>query len=149
MCQQGWQLCSGVLPEAESGNLPHLGLISCNVEAAFKPGLGNSPSPVRQLLMVITGCLSLCLLWFNVGLTCVLLVLAASFNTHSVGSLQLGNLIICNRSCSVLHSLCLPSASRYWTHRSDFFPCHKTTHSDQHSSPKLNRLFVRVSSNTY
>lgn len=31
--QRGWQLSSGVLPEAESGNLPHLGLISCNVEA--------------------------------------------------------------------------------------------------------------------
>lgn len=134
--QRGWQLSSGVLPEAESGNLPHLGLISCNVEAAFKPGLVYSPSPIRQLLMVITGCLSLCLLWFNVGLTCVLLVLTACFNTLSIGSLQLGTLIICHRSRSVLtdylHSLCLPSASMYWTHRSDFFPCHKTTHSDQH-----------------
>lgn len=114
--QRGWQLSSGVLPEADSGNLPHLGLISCNVEAAFKPGLVYSLSPIRQLLMVITGCLSLCL---NVGLTCVLLVFTACFNTLSIGSLQLGTLIICHRSRSVLtdylHSLCLPSASMYWT----------------------------------
>lgn len=65
-------------------DLLHLGLISCDVVAIFKPGVVNSPSSVRQLLVVIASRLSLSLLCFYVCITCFLPVLAVGSTINSV-----------------------------------------------------------------